>query len=153
MILVSKRIVTFLVCACILFADVTLASSNKLEITSDNLTVKKDQLTATFNGYVTVTFDDLKLTTSKLTIFYTDITDERKIKKIVIPFRLRAIKNCGKEIIIADKGIFDNLTKKLTLEGNVKIQKEGNILATNKLVYSAYFKGIHKTTEQKNNAE
>lgn len=147
MILVSKKIVTFLICACILFADITLASNNKLAITSDNLTVKKDQLTAIFNDDVTITFGDLKITTSKLIIFYTDITDERKIKKILIPFKLRAIKNCGKEIIIADEGTFDNLTKKFTLEGNVKIQKEGNVLATNKLVYSSYFKGINKTTE------
>ena len=149
MIPIPKKIFMFFICACMLFADVTLASNNKLNITSDNLTVKKDQLTATFNGYVTATFDDLKLITSKLTVFYTDIADKRKIKKIVIPFKLRAIKNCGEEIIIADKGVFNNLTKKLTLEGNVKIQKEGDVLVTNKLIYSVHFKGIDQSDRTK----
>ncbi len=142
MIPVLEKIFMFFICVCMIFVDIASASTNELNITSDTLSIKKDQSTATFNGIVTVTFDDLKLITSKLTVFYTDIADKRKIKKIVIPFKLRAIKNCGEEIIIADKGVFNNLTKKLTLEGNVKIQKEGDVLATNKLVYSVHFKGI-----------
>lgn len=132
-----------------LFVNISLVSAKELKITSDTLSIKKDQSTATFNGTVTVIFDDLKLITSKLTVFYTDITDKRKIKKIVIPFKLRAIKNCGEEIIIADKGVFNNLTNKLTLEGNVKIQKEADVLATNKLVYSVHFKGIDQSDRTK----
>jgi len=149
MIPVLEKIFMFCICACMLFVDIALASTNKLKITSDTLSIKKDQSTADFSGYVTATFDDLKLITSKLTVFYTDIADKRKIKKIVIPFKLRAIRNCGKEIIIADKGIFDNLTKKLTLEGNVKIQKEGDVLVTNKLIYSVHFKGIDQSDRTK----
>lgn len=123
--------------------------NDKINIKSDHLTIQKTDLSATFNGSVVLTFDDLKLYSSTLKIFYTNTTEKKDIKEIVIPVRLKAIRNCGQEVLFADSGHFDNSTKKLTLKGNVKMLKEGNVLVTDKLVYSAKFEGI----SSKNNAK
>lgn len=144
MIFTLKQSIILFICITIFLTMEARAAIENLKITSDNLTVTKSKLSATFEGSVIVRFEDIKLTTSKLTIFYTDLTDKKEIKKIVIPVKLKAIKNCGKEVIIADKGEYENSKKKLTLEGNVKMLKEGNILATNKLIYSAQFKSLEQ---------
>ncbi len=122
---------------------------DNLKISSDSLAIKQDELSATFSGSVLVIFDNLRLTTSKLIVFYTDISQKRDIRKIVIPSKLKAIKDCGKEIVIADRGEFDNITKKLTLNGNVKMQKDGNVLVTDKLIYSANFESINQGGDAK----
>ena len=124
-------------------------SNDKINIKSDNLTIQKTDLRSIFKGSVVLTFDDLKLYSSKLKIFYTNTAEKKDIKEIVIPVKFKVIKNCGQEILFADSGYFDNSTKKLTLKGNVKMLKEGNVLVTDKLVYSAKFEGI----SSKNNAE
>lgn len=117
-------------------------TNDKINIKSDHLTIQKTDLSATFKGSVVLTFDDLKLYSSTLKIYYTNTTEKKDIKEIVIPVKLKAIRNCGQEILFADSGHFDNSTKKLTLTGNVKMLKEGNVLVTDKLVYSAKFEGI-----------
>lgn len=128
-------------CLQICFTHISLATSiDELKITSDHLTIQKNQSTATFTNNVVVFFDNLKLTTTKLIIYYTDINKKKAITKIVIPEKLTAIRNCGREVVIANKGIFDNSTKKLILEGNIALQKEGNILITDKLIYSSSLK-------------
>jgi lipopolysaccharide transport protein LptA len=124
-------------------------SSEKLNIKSDHLTIKKNDLSATFEGSVVLTFNGLKLYSSKLKIFYGDASTKRDIKEIIIPHKLKAVRNCGQEILFADSGHFDNSTKKLTLTGNVRMLKEGNVLVTNKLIYSAQFQSI----SQKDNAK
>ena len=134
------------------FANISLAASiDELKITSDNLTIQKDASTATFTGNVIVFFDNLKLTTTELIVYYAGTNNKKEISKIVIPVKLTAIKNCEKEVVIADKGIFDNSTKKLTLEGNITMQKEGNILITDKLIYSSSLtkNKVHKSNYAK----
>ena len=129
--------------------DSIASMPNNLKINSDSLIIKQDKLSATFAGSVLVVFDSLRLTTSELTVFYTDSEQKKEIHKIVIPTKLTAIRNCGKEIVIADRGVFDNTTKKLTLEGNVKMQKEDNVLVTDKLIYSANFESINQGADAK----
>lgn len=130
--------IIFLFCVYLIVPNIATATSmDKLKITSDNLTIQKDESTATFTGTVTVIFDNLKLTTSKLTVLYSDVGGSKEIKEIIIPAKLKAIRDCGAEVITADKGNFNNSTKKLTLEGNVHMQKKGNVLITNKLIYSS----------------
>ena len=116
--------------------------NDKINIKSNHLTIQKNDLSATFKGSVILTFDDLKLYSSILKIYYTNTSEKKDIKEIVIPVKLKAVRNCGQEILFADSGHFDNSTKKLTLTGNVKMLKEGNVLVTDKLVYSAKFEGI-----------
>ncbi|GAB4163271.1 MAG: hypothetical protein Tsb006_2140 [Rickettsiaceae bacterium] len=126
-------------------------ASERVDITSEVLTISKEDLSATFENGVIVLFDDLKLSTAKLVVYYSDLDskDKKEMKKIVIPGKLKAVKNCGKEIIIADSGEFDNSAKVLTLNGNVQLQKEGNILVTDKLIYSAKFKAIEHKSDEK----
>jgi lipopolysaccharide export system protein LptA len=126
---------------CILFSHIAKATDiDKLNITSDNLTIQNDIGTATFSGSVIVVFDNLTLHTSKLIVFYKELNKKREIIKILIPGKLKAIRNCGTEIAIADSGYYDHLTKKLTLDGNVMLQKDEHILTTNKLIYSSSLK-------------
>ena len=75
--------------------------------------------------------------------------EKKDIKEIIIPTKLKAIKNCGQEILFADSGYFDNSTKKLTLTGNVRMLKDGNVLVTDKLIYSAKFEGISSQGDEK----
>ena len=54
--------------------------NDKINIKSDHLTIQKTDLSATFNGSVVLTFDDLKLYSSTLKIFYTNTTEKKDIK-------------------------------------------------------------------------
>ena len=136
MIFTYKSIIVFFIY--MIFASVSQATSiDQLKITSDKLTINKSTSTATFSGRVTVTFDDLKLTTSTLNVAYSDTDNTKEIKQIVIPGKLKVIKNCGSEVATANSGSFDNSTKKLILKGNVRMYKEGNVLITDKLIYSS----------------
>lgn len=126
-----------------------ISANNKINIKSDSLIIKKTELSATFKGSVVLTFEDLKLYSSIIKVYYTDSTEKKDIKEIIIPTKLRAIRNCGQEILFADSGNFDNSTKKLTLTGNIKMLKEGNVLVTDKLIYSAKFEGISSQNNEK----
>ena len=149
MTLFIKRFVkSFTLCA-IALCFFSVCADDKLNIKSDNLTIKKLDLSAVFEGSVVLTFDDLKLYSSKLKMIYTDASDKREIKEIIIPMKLKVTKNCAQEVLFADSGYFDNSTKKLTLTGNVRMLKEGNVLVTDKLIYSARFKSV----TQKDNAK
>lgn len=140
-----KLILTFVITLHAFF----ISADNKLNIKSDSLTIKKTELSATFQGSVVLTFEDLKLYSSILKVYYTDTTEKKDIKEIIIPTKLKAVKNCGQEILFADSGYFDNSTKKLTLTGNVQMLKEGNVLVTDKLIYSAKFEGISNQGNEK----
>ena len=149
MIFSLRNSIIILVYTIIALATKTSASTNKLKIISDNLIVKTGELSATFEGSVIVKFDDITLTTSKLTVLYSDLTEKKEINKIIFPVKLKATRNCGKEIIFANKGEYNNSIKKLTLEGNIKMLKDENVLATNKLVYSAQFRSLDQKKNEK----
>ena len=128
---------------CFIFCGIScVLASDKVQITSEELTINKSDFTAIFEENVLLIFEDMKLSTSKLVIHYNDKDNKKEIKEIFIPNKLKAIKNNDNELIIADKGEFNNISKKLTLTGNVKMQKDGNILFTKKLVYIAKFEQI-----------
>lgn len=122
---------------------------NKINIKSNSLAIKKTDLSVTFKGAVVLTFEDLKLYSLILKVYYTDTTEKKYIKEIIIPTKLKVIKNCGQEILFADSGYFDNSTKKLTLTGNVRMLKDGNVLVTDKMIYSAKFEGISSQGDEK----
>lgn len=126
-----------------------ILANNKINIKSDSLIIKKTELSATFKGSVVLTFEDLKIYSSILKVYYTDSTEKKNIKEIIIPTKLKAVRSCGQEILFADSGHFDNSTKKLTLTGNIKMLKEGNVLVTDKLIYSAKFEGISSQNNEK----
>lgn len=148
MIILKKYIKLTIIFIIAIQASATTAN-DKINIKSDHLTIKKDDLSATFYGSVILTFNDIRLYSSTLKIHYTNNSDKKNIKKITIPKKLKAIKNCGQEVLFADSGYFDNSTKKLTLIGNVKMLTEGNVLVTDKLVYSAKLKQISSHSDAK----
>lgn len=118
-----------------------------LNIISDSLTISKNNQTAIFDGGVIAFFDNIKLLSTKLIIYYdAENTKQKQIKKIIIPQMVKAIKMDTNEIIVADKAEYDNETKKLILIGNVQIQKENNIISADRLIYSAKLNHINKNT-------
>jgi lipopolysaccharide transport protein LptA len=120
----------------------------KSNIKADSLTLQRDKGTATFSGSVIIHFDNFTLKTSELVAFFkNDKSTDPEIQKIVIPGKLKAIHNCKTEIVTADRGVYDNFTKKLTLLGNVHVQKEDNILITDKMVYSTAL--VEKSSHEK----
>lgn len=142
----------FLIFLLLIFTSPALKANAKIQITSNNLTLNKKDLSATFEGNVRVFFEDQAVSTSKLIIYYSDLGPKREIIKIVFPTRIQAIKNYKNDvidIIVANSGEFDNLLKRLTLIGDVKIQKDDNILVTNKMVYSAKLKSIEPNSNAK----
>ena len=135
------RFLIFLLMIC---TSPTLRADDKIQITCDNLILNKKDLSATFENNVRVVFEDQNISTNKLIIYYSDLSPKREIIKIVFPTTIKAIKSNKNnvDVIIADSGEFDNLAKKLTLLGNVRIQKDANILVTDKMVYFAKLKSI-----------
>jgi len=134
----------FLIFLSMIFVSPTLMANDKVQITCDNLTLNKKDLSATFENNVRVVFEDQDISTNKLIIYYSDIGPKREIIKIVFPAAIKAIKSDKNnvDVIVADSGEFDNLAKKLTLLGNVRMQKDANILVTDKMVYFAKLKSI-----------
>ena len=126
-------------------------ASEKVHITSDTLTINNSNKTITFDHDVILLFEDCKLTTTKLIVYYVDSATTGEILKIVMPNKLKVIKNYANETIVADNAEFDNNTKKLTLLGNVTMQRENYTLMTNKLVYLSMFKSIKHNN--RNNAK
>jgi lipopolysaccharide export system protein LptA len=142
----------FLIFLLLIFVSLALKANDKIQITSDNLTLNKKDLSATFEGNVRVFFEDQAVSTNKLIIYYSDLGPKREIVKIIFPTKIKAIKNYKNgviDVVVADSGEFDNLAKKLTLIGNVQMQKDDNVLVTDKMVYSAKLKSI----ESKSNAK
>lgn len=142
----------FLIFLLLIFVSLTLKANDKIQITSDNLTLNKKDLSATFEGNVRVFFEDQAVSTNKLIIYYSDLGPKREIIKIIFPTKIKAIRNYKNgviDVVVADSGEFDNLAKKLTLIGNVQMQKDDNVLVTDKMIYSAKLKSI----ESKSNAK
>jgi lipopolysaccharide transport protein LptA len=142
------RFLIFLLMICV---SQTLRANDKIQITCDNLTLNKKDLSATFENNVRVVFEDQDISTNKIIIYYSDLGSKREIIKIVFPTTIKAIKSNKNnvDIIVADSGEFDNLAKKLTLLGNVRMQKDANILVTDKMIYFAKLKSIEAVPNAK----
>ena len=142
----------FLIFLLLIFVILALKANDKIQITSDNLTLNKKDLSATFEGNVRVFFEDQAVSTNKLIIYYSDLGPKREIVKIIFPTKIKAIKNYKNgaiDVVVANSGEFDNLAKKLTLLGNVRMQKDANILVTDKMIYFAKLKSIEAVPNAK----
>jgi len=118
-------------------------------ITSDSLNVDNNNFTANFKGKVTVLFDDIILKTDYLKIYYTDNNSKKSITKIEIPGNLKAIKKLNNEVVTANSGEYIVALQKLTLKGNVNLQRDKYILVTDKMVYFTKFQSITKQHNEK----
>lgn len=137
---ILKKIRYLLFFTNILFALTTILADEELIINSEALIIDKINNKATFNDDVVVIFQDFKLCSSRLIIHYND--EKKGIKKITMPEKIRLMRNKTNEVIIADKGEFDNIKKELILEGNIRIQKDDTIIFTDKLIYLAKLTNI-----------
>lgn len=135
----------FFISIIMLFVLDSLASN--IKINSDNLVVNKKDLSAIFKGNVVLKFNDMKLSTKELRVFYVYVEKEKTIKNIIIPEKLTLLVNNNDDSsptsVIADSGEFDNFTKKLTLKGNVLINQDDNLLSTDELVYKAVLESLN----------
>ncbi|MCC8467747.1 MAG: hypothetical protein LN589_03465 [Rickettsia endosymbiont of Eriopis connexa] len=111
------------------------ANDKNIHITSDTLIIDRTKQKAEYLGNVVVYFDNAILRTKELYIFYKTIDDKQTIDYIVIPTKLTVERKINNELLLADsaKYFFDN--KQLIPLGNVILQRDDNILKTNKLIY------------------
>ncbi len=112
----------------------------ELQITSDSLTINSNLLSANFKGSVTVIFKDMIIKANNLKIFYNDPNNKKTISKIEIPGRLKAIKKCTNEVIVANHGEYITGLQQLILTGDVAIERDGRVIVTNKMIYLTTYK-------------
>ncbi|WP_041816772.1 LptA/OstA family protein [Rickettsia akari] len=108
---------------------------SSLHITSDTLIIDRTKQKAEYLGNVVVYFDNAILRTKELYIFYKTIDKKQTIDHIVVPTKLTVERKINNELLLADsvKYFFDD--KQLILLGNVILQRDDNVLKTNKLIY------------------
>lgn len=119
-------------------------SQPNLHINSNSLTIDQTTQKAQFTGDVIVLFDNMILKTSLLEIIYKIVGKERTIDYIIIPTKLTAIREKTQETVIADSAEYSMSKKQLVLLGNIIMQKQDNIIKTNKLVYHTDLQSIEK---------
>lgn len=125
------------------------ATSNDLiKITSDDLIIDDQTLSASFKGSVTVYFEDMVLKTDELKIHYVNNKGRKAINKIEIPGKLKAMKTTCQEVIVADRGEYSALLNELVLNGNVRMEKDNNILITDKMIYITKLKSMSKNPDE-----
>ena len=114
-------------------------NSNKdgsnLHITSDTLIINKIKQKLEYLGNTVVYFDDAILRTEELYIFYKIVSNKKTINYIVIPNKLTIERKINNEVLLADSAKYFPDNKQLILLGNVVLQRDDNILKTNKLIY------------------
>ncbi len=127
------KLVVFLTVSISIYANDKNISN--LHITSDTLIIDRIKQKAEYLGNVVVYFDNAILRTKELYIFYKTIDDKQTIDYIVIPTKLTVERKINNELLLADsaKYFFDD--KQLILLDNVILQRDDNVLKTNKLIY------------------
>lgn len=129
-------------------AALAFKGTESIEITSDNLIVDDQNLFASFKGSVTVTLEDMILKTDYLKIHYANNKGKKSIDKIEIPGKLKAIKTSCQEVVIADSGEYNSSLNELLLKGNVRVQKDNNILITDKMIYITKLKSLSQKSDE-----
>ena len=127
------KLVLLLIISTIIYANDKNISN--LHITSDSLIIDRTKQKAAYLGNVIVYFDNAILRTKELYIFYKTIDEKQTIDHIIVPTKLTVERKINNELLLADsaKYFFDN--KQLILLGNVILQRDDNVLKTNKLIY------------------
>ncbi|WP_395477446.1 LptA/OstA family protein [Rickettsia endosymbiont of Pantilius tunicatus] len=121
---------------------------SNLHITSDTLTINRVKQKAEYLGNVVVYFDNAILRTEELYIFYKAVDNKQTIDYIVVPTKLSVEKKINNELLLADSGKYFLDNKQLILLGNVVLERNNNILKTNKLIY--YVDIINKNNKKIN---
>lgn len=129
---IIKLVVFFTISISIYASDKDVSS---LHITSDTLIINRVKQKAEYFGNVIVYFDDAVLRTEKLYVFYKTVDNKQTIDYIVVPTKLTVEREINNELLLADSAKYFSDNKKLILLGNVILERDNNILKTNKLIY------------------
>ncbi|MFK7967959.1 MAG: LptA/OstA family protein [Rickettsiaceae bacterium] len=129
--------------------ECTKFTDSNVIITSDFLNLDNNNLSATFKGAVTITFEDIILKTDYLIIYYTNNNNKRSIEKIELPRKLKALKKLTNEVVVADSGKYIETLNKLILIGNVNMQKDNYIIVTDKMIYFTKLKFMSKKNNER----
>lgn len=140
------KLILFLIISNSIYANGKDISS--LHITSDTLIIDKIKQKAEYIGNVVVYFDNAVLRTKKLYIIYKTVSDKQTIDYVVVPTKLTVERKINNELLFADSAEYLLDNKQLTLLGNVVLQRDNNILKTNKLIY--YVDIVNKNSKKIN---
>jgi lipopolysaccharide export system protein LptA len=107
-------------------------SGKPIEIVSDRLTVEQNSQIATFLGNVDAVQGDMSLRADELRVYY--ITDEQRqaggsdqsIRRIEAEGHV--LVTTPTETAAGDSGIYDPITRKVVLEGNVVLTRGDNVV-------------------------
>jgi lipopolysaccharide transport protein LptA len=113
-----------------------------ININSDKLSLDQEESSAVFTGSVVVEFEDLELKTDNIKALYKKSDKKNKLDTVIIPQKFVVTKSGGKEIVIADSGLYMHDHNKLILKGNVILYKDGDIIISDKAVYITKIKQI-----------
>lgn len=112
--------------SCIRRNDISTFSMENIVIKSDHLKVDKNNNTSYFSGNVVVWCGDFILKTNTLILHKKQ--GNEKIMHMILPEHVEAMKEDMSEVVVADKGNYDGLSKILILKGNAYIQKDNRII-------------------------
>ena len=127
------KLVLLLIISTIIYANDKNISN--LHIASDSLIIDRTKQKAAYLGNVIVYFDNAILRTKELYIFYKTIDEKQTIDHIVVPTKLTVERKINNELLLADSAKYFCDNKQLILLGNVILQRDDNVLKTNKLIY------------------
>ena len=127
----------------IIAKSVSICANDNLDISSANLVFDRHNNDATFSGNVLLCLNGIKISAEEV-VFTFEKEDNKKINKITIPVRLRALRdnNGEKSAILADKGIYTLDDETLILSGNVIIEDKKEVIITDEMLYHGKLKNI-----------
>ncbi len=106
-----------------------------ISVKADNLETLQEGEKVKFYGNVLIYFKDYLLKSDAVTIYFVNIDGQRKIDKAVIPTHMQLINHQNSnDIIVGDSAVYSRSSRTLEIHGNVKIQKNNDLLVVNKLV-------------------
>lgn len=102
-----------------------------IEIVADSLTVRQNERIAIFSGNVDATQGDRSLRADELTVYYGEEAGGQSIRKIEAVGRV-VVAEPG-QVARGDRGLYDPVAGKVTLEGNVILTRGENVVRGGRL--------------------
>lgn len=113
------------------------SSSDPIEITADNLTIKRANEIAVFSGNVEAIQGEVNLRSDVMTVYYRNKkageTGQNSISKIDVDGNVFLTN--PNETAQGSKGIYDVDNQQITLTGSVVLTQKDNVVKGSKLVY------------------
>lgn len=108
---------------------------HNIKVNSDYLEIDELSGESIFTGKVILLAADITLKTEILKISYKlDKEGKRQLNRIDIPAKVEAIKLKNDETIIANKAYYEADLMRLTLKGDVLLNRDDNVLRTHELI-------------------